>query len=192
MATAKKTAKKEETTQAVENKKAETTTDQYSGSRNAIRNTMRRHEEVRELSTVEFEDVQSKNVIVLGAEQIVCKSEEGNTLGTVPYGKSQFRNTALLCNKHGGGMLIKTGGASKTAGTSQAVNTALKSLEGVLRNNGFVRNTDGVFEKDGFSVPLSDEGWELKDKAGETIKAGKYGRGAMKAIRDAMAPKAEG
>jgi hypothetical protein len=159
----------------------------FVGSKNAIRNTLRRHEEVSEVSPTHFTDNKSKLAIVLGPEAIICKDANDKEIGKVSYGKSQFNNTAMLVNSKGGAMIIRGGGGGGAAAGPNG-NTSMKSLKTVLASNGFATHESGAMVKGDHSVLLSDKGWALVGKDGKTIKNGEYGRGVMKSIKDVVSP----
>lgn len=158
---------------------------QFTGSKSAIRNTMRRHEEIGETSPTEFFDIKSKIAVVLGAAEIVVKNGEA-TIGTLEYGKEQFKRTATLVNDNGGAFVFR--GAGKKSNGGVAVNASATSLKTVLTNNGFAPNKEGLMEKDGHTVTLSNDGW-IVSKAGKEIISGSYGRGTIKAIKNSMIKK---
>lgn len=157
----------------------------FTGSISAIRNTMRRHEEIGETSPSEFFDVKSKIAVVLGAAEIVIKNGEA-TIGKIDYGKEQFKRTAKMVNENGGAFIFRgAGGGGKK---SSLGNTAIKSLETVLTNNGFIANKEGNMTKDGNEVILSEKGWLVK-KGDKELAFGEYGRGTMAKIKATYAKK---
>jgi len=173
---------------------ATTTTAKFGGSRNAIRSTLRRHEEFAEVDANNFTEVKSGQSVILGPDIIDIKGPDGKGSGKVPYGKAQYNKTAALLNANGGAAVIRGGGGGNATSNVVSPGTvAMKSLQNVLRNNGFESNKEAkdatVMDNGDFNITLDDKGWELKKKT-KSVKKGQYGRGTMKAIKDSMAVKA--
>jgi hypothetical protein len=183
------TAKKADTVKKVEPVKAEVTVtekpvviasvDIFTGSRSAIRSTLRRHiAEVDELDANVFADKKTGDRISLEKEHIVVyPTDETKEKIKIDYGRMQFANTAKAVNDLGGG--IKTRKASSV--------TVLTKFKASLQKSGFKssKGKENSMEKLPYQINFSASGWELfKEEA--MITKGAFESGAIKAVKTSM------
>jgi len=170
------------------------------GSKSAIRSTMRKHSaEFTELPTNSNEFQCGSYYIILGEEHIAIHNVESKELvKTIHYGSTQFKDLCLELVKLGAPVTPARGGGN-TAGAARkgggaSVSASVNTLRQVLIKNGWSAPktviVDGV-EKKALSEQLKGEykvitkqdGWELL-KGETSIISGLYGRGTSQIIKE--------
>jgi len=160
-----------------------------SGSKSALRNTMRKHSsEFTELPTNSNEFQCGSYYVILGLEHIAIHAVETKELvKTIHYGSTQFKDLCLELMKLGAPVTPARGGGNTTGaarkGGGTTVSASVNTLRQVLVKNGWSAPSLSEQIKGEFRVITKADGWELL-KGEESVISGLYGRGTSQLIKE--------